>query len=152
MRSTAVFILTVLLLSCSTSPVMKQEAAPAAVAPASPVTMLENTAVVYDRSAVEEVTMEGTSEDLPKVITKVNPTYPPSALGDRLAGNVSVQILIAPTGQVRSAKILKTDGEIFNQPSLEAALKWTFEPPMLNGKSVAMWVSLPFAYRVSQTH
>lgn len=145
MRITILAIATLFLYACSSSPVVRD----APPAHDSAVTSLENADVHYDPSVVPEVTLDSSTAHLAKVIAKTDPRYPPEALRAKTQGNVYVRALIAPDGRVRRALILKSDDTIFNRPSLEAALKWRFEPPVVAGRSAAVWVYIPFRFRVA---
>jgi TonB family protein len=147
MRALLLAIAMLTLVGCSSTPAVKEDAQPTTPA----ITVLDNPSVIYDKASVPEVEMDNQTENLPKVINKPNPHFPEIALRAGLQGNVFVRILIAPNGSVRTAKILQTDAAIFNQPSLEAALKWTFEPPMVDGKSAAVWVKVPFRFAISKS-
>ena len=87
-------------------------------------------------------------EDVPKIILHPSPEYPPLALRAGLEGNVYVKALVDKDGSVKRAFLLKADNEIFAQAALDAALKWTFTPALMNGKPVKVWVSIPFRFRL----
>ncbi len=146
MRILHLAIAILLIAGCSSAPTVKEQ--PSTSAPA--ITTLENPAVVYDRATVTEVELNKDSPNLPKMVAKADPYFPEIALRAGLEGNVQTQILIAPSGEVKAAKILKSDAQIFNQPSLEAALRWKFEPPIVDGKPAAVWVTLPFRFAISK--
>jgi len=44
---------------------------------------------------------------------------------------------------------LKSDAELFNQPAIDAAMKWKFTPAIMNNGPVAVWVSIPFKFRLN---
>jgi protein TonB len=44
---------------------------------------------------------------------------------------------------------MKTEAEVFNQAAVAAAKQWTFKPAVLNGKPVAVWVMVPFRFKLS---
>jgi outer membrane biosynthesis protein TonB len=46
--------------------------------------------------------------------------------------------------------IIKSDNEIFNQPSLDAAMKFEFIPAAKNNKAVSMWVVVPFKFKLDK--
>ncbi len=84
----------------------------------------------------------------PTVVKKVEPEYPPKALKDSLEGNVFLKVLVSISGDVTKAQIIRTDDELFNEAALAAARQWKFTPAILNGKPVAVWVSIPFRFRL----
>jgi TonB family protein len=146
MRIISLAIATLFWTGCSSSPSVKEQPPRTYDAFA----IAENPDVVYDRTSVPEVEMDDAAEDAPKLISKVDPTFPEKALRAGKQGNVLLRVLIAPSGQVKGATILESDDGIFNQPSISAALKWTFEPPKVDGKPAAVWVRIPFRFAISK--
>jgi TonB family protein len=78
------------------------------------------------------------------------PAYPDWARRKHLEGTVWVKIWIDEQGNAHQAKVIKSDQEIFNAPSTDAAMRWKFEPAILNDKPVAVWVSIPFKFKLSK--
>ena len=77
------------------------------------------------------------------------PTYPDEAIQKKIEGTVWIKIWIDKEGKPKQAVVLKSDAEIFNQPSIDAAMKWRFTPAILKGKPVDVWVSIPFKFKLS---
>ena len=146
MRTFIPAIAILLIAGCSSTPTVKEQPTSAP----NVITTIENTAVVYDRASISEVELDDNATNLPKLVSKVEPYYPEMAQRAGIQGNVYVHTLIAPSGEVRMAKVLTSDAEILNRPSLEAVLKWKFEPPMADGKSAAVWVKIPFRFAISK--
>jgi protein TonB len=80
------------------------------------------------------------------------PVYPEIARRAGVEGTVWVKIWVDKEGNPKKAQILKSDAELFNQPAIEAAMKWKFTPAIMNNGPVAVWVSIPFKFRLNQTH
>jgi TonB family protein len=78
------------------------------------------------------------------------PKYPEIAHRAGIEGTVWVKIWIDEEGNARKAVLLKSDAEILNQTSLDTAMKWKFKPAVLNGKPVAVWVSIPFKFKMNK--
>ena len=78
------------------------------------------------------------------------PKYPEVARRAGIEGTVWVKIWIDEQGNPRKAVLLKSDAEILNQTSLDTAMKWKFKPAVLKGKPVAVWVSIPFKFKMSK--
>ncbi|MEW6511697.1 MAG: TonB family protein [Bacteroidota bacterium] len=85
----------------------------------------------------------------PEVIKKVDPYFPELAQKAGMEGKVWVKIWVDSTGAVRDVVVLKSDAEIFNAPSIEAAKKFVFKPAYIGNTPVAVWVSVPFRYKLS---
>ncbi len=88
-------------------------------------------------------------EKEPVVVRKVDPKYPEIALRAGLEGNVYVKVWVDKEGKVRKAVVLKSDAEIFNQAATDAAQQWVFTPAVMQKGPVAVWVSIPFRFRLS---
>jgi TonB family protein len=88
-------------------------------------------------------------EKEPTVVKKVEPKYPDIALRAGLEGNVFLKVWVTKEGKVREAVIIKSDAEIFNQAARDAALLWVFTPAVMQKGPVAVWVSIPFRFRLT---
>ncbi len=91
-----------------------------------------------------------TPESAPVIRKKTEPYYPELALKAGIEGKVWVKLWITEQGKVQEAQILKSDNEIFNQAALDAARQFEFEPARLKGKPIAVWVSVPFAFKIAE--
>jgi protein TonB len=58
---------------------------------------------------------------------KVQPTYPALARKMNLAGTVKIQVVVAPNGTVKDARVVGGHPVLANA-ALDAAKKWRFEP------------------------
>ncbi len=88
-------------------------------------------------------------EKEPTVVKKVEPKYPEIALRAGLEGNVFLKVWVTKEGKVKEAVIIKSDAEIFNQAAKEAAIQWVFTPAVMQKGPVAVWVSIPFRFRLT---
>jgi TonB family protein len=78
----------------------------------------------------------------PKVIDKVNPKYPEEARKNKIMGEVVCETIITAEGKITDIKIVETADEVFNQPTIDALMQWTFEPATLDGKPVDVYYNL----------
>ena len=88
-------------------------------------------------------------DQAPQPLRQITPKYPDLATRAGIEGTVWVRLQIDEMGRVAKAEISKSDAEIFNQPSLDAAKQWLFKPAMSKGKPVAAWVSIPFRFKLA---
>ncbi|MBI3578211.1 MAG: energy transducer TonB [Ignavibacteriales bacterium] len=88
-------------------------------------------------------------EKSPEYVKQVQPKYPDLAMRAGLEGTVWVKIWVDKEGKPKKAVIIKSDAEIFNKPSIDAAMDWVFTPAMMKNGPVAVWVSIPFRYKLS---
>ncbi len=85
----------------------------------------------------------------PEVIRQVSPIYPEIARKDSLEGTVWVKALVDETGLVVQTVVQKSDNSVFTQAAIDAIKQWTLKPAMMSGKPVAVWVSIPTRFRLS---
>jgi TonB family protein len=80
-----------------------------------------------------------------RAITEVKPEYPPTAKKMKATGTVEVEITISEVGLVIEAKAIS--GHLaLRSAAVEAARKWVFKPPMLNGKPIKVKSVLTFVF------
>jgi TonB family protein len=87
-------------------------------------------------------------EKEPSAVKTIQPVYPELAKRAGVEGKVFVKALVDKKGKVKTAVIFKSDAEIFNQVSLDAAYQWIFKPAIKNNRPVTVWVTLPFDYQL----
>lgn len=85
---------------------------------------------------------------MPRIVSQVVPRYPETAKKKGIEGRVIVKLWIDKKGDVRKAFILKSTNKIFDQPSIDAAMKYKFSPVTYRDKPVSVWVIVPFNYRL----
>lgn len=87
-------------------------------------------------------------DKMPQVINSIAPHYPELAKRAGIEGTAYVKVLLSTEGSPVKAVVIKTDNEIFNQPSIDAAMKFKFTPAERDNKPVAVWVVIPFRYKL----
>ncbi|MCL5030137.1 MAG: energy transducer TonB [Bacteroidetes bacterium] len=87
-------------------------------------------------------------DKMPQVITSIAPHYPELAKRAGIEGTAYVKVLLSTEGSPVKAVVIKTDNEIFNQPSIDAAMQFKFTSAERDNKPVAVWVVIPFRYRL----
>ena len=87
-------------------------------------------------------------DQAPEAKTMVQPKYPDSATKAGTEGTVWTKVFIDETGKVTKVTIQKSDADIFNQPSIDAAMQWVFKPALKDGKPIAAEVAIPFRYKM----
>ncbi|MBW7887515.1 MAG: energy transducer TonB [Bacteroidetes bacterium] len=80
------------------------------------------------------------------------PAYPEIARRAGVEGTVWVKIWVDKDGHPKKAIVQKSDAELFNQPAIDAAMKWKFTPAIMNNGPVAVWVSIPFRFKLNTGH
>ena len=89
-------------------------------------------------------------EKQPEVVVHPVPVYPDLAKRAGVEGTVFVKILVNKEGKPIKAVVVKSDSEVFNQPSIEAALKFVFTPAIQHKSPVMVWVVIPFKFKLNQ--
>jgi TonB family protein len=105
----------------------------------------------------------------PAVLNQVQPKYPASMLSGGWEATVYVKAFIDADGtvaEVQNEKIQilvtkaedktdvpaeqKTDGKAFEEAAFAAVKQWKFSPAQMQGKPVAVWVTIPFKFKLSK--
>jgi len=81
-------------------------------------------AVGFIRARAQQTPSE---EILRRAKTKVQPAYPELARKMNITGAVKVEVVVAPNGTVKDARVVGGHPVLANA-ALEAAKKWRFEP------------------------
>ena len=89
-------------------------------------------------------------DQAPEAKTTVQPKYPDAATRAGTEGTVWTKVMIDETGKVVKVTISKSDAEIFNQPSIDAAMQWVFKPAMKDGKPIATEVAIPMRFKLQK--
>jgi len=85
-------------------------------------------------------------EKLPEMVRQVAPEYPEIAKRAGITGKVFVKVLVDKEGRPKRAVVIKSDSELFNQVSIEAAMKSAFTPALQNQHPIAVWIVLPYRF------
>jgi protein TonB len=70
-------------------------------------------------------------------------TYPPAAQHAQIEGDVALEIVVGPAGNVVSARALGTPGYGLGEAARDAVLRYRFSPALRAGRAVAVrmrWV------------
>jgi protein TonB len=73
----------------------------------------------------------------PRLLTSVQPVYPPLAKKQGLEGDVTIEATIDATGQVGGMKVVSGPVTL-QQAAMDAMRLWKYEPAKLNGQPVSM--------------
>jgi protein TonB len=70
------------------------------------------------------------------LIYKVDPTYPPEARIQNLAGSVVLDATIAEDGSIQEVKVV-SGSPLLAAAATAAVQQWRYRPSMLSGKAIA---------------
>jgi len=82
-----------------------------------------------------------------RMISSVPPTYPPMAKAQRVSGDVRIDALIDASGRVSSMKVV-SGPSLLHQAAMEALRQWKYQPATLDGKPVAMHLTVTIQFRL----
>ena len=89
------------------------------------------------------------SEDLPASLIRVEPEYPSLAREARVDGRVVAQVLVGVDGLVQDVLMDPRHSiPMLDDAAIAAERQWVFTPARVCGRPVAIWVSLPFDFRM----
>src|SRR5256885_1247303 len=82
-----------------------------------------------------------------KLISSVPPVYPTLAKNQHVSGNVTVDALIDANGRVTTMKVV-SGPTLLQQAAMDALKQWKYQPASLDGKPVAMHLTVTVQFRL----
>ena len=82
-----------------------------------------------------------------RMISSVPPAYPALAKTQHVAGDVRVDALIDATGRVSTMKVV-SGPSLLQQAAMDALRQWKYQPATLDGKAVAMHLTVTIQFRL----
>jgi TonB family protein len=82
-----------------------------------------------------------------KAISTVAPVYPILAKSQHIAGDVRIDALIDANGRVTAMKII-SGSTLLHQAAMDALRQWKYQPATLDGKPVAMHLTVTLQFRL----
>src|SRR5438477_285053 len=82
-----------------------------------------------------------------KLISSVPPVYPTLAKNQHVSGNVTVDALIDASGRVTTMKVV-SGPTLLQQAAMDALKEWKYQPASLDGKPVAMHLTVTVQFRL----
>jgi TonB family protein len=87
----------------------------------------------------------------PKIISKMEPAYPPNAIENEIEGNVMVNLFVTKDGEVSRAVVkLSSGSSTLDSAAVDYSYQLKFSPAQDNGKPRSMWVSMMYKYYFSK--
>jgi protein TonB len=81
------------------------------------------------------------------MISTVPPSYPTMARNQHISGDVRVDALIDANGRVSTMKVV-SGPTLLHQAAKDALRQWRYQPAMLDGKPVAMHLTVTVQFRL----
>jgi protein TonB len=85
----------------------------------------------------------------PKVISRVNPEYPPLARQIHMQGVVTIDAILDEQGNVAEMKVV-SGPPLLMQSALDAVRKWKYEPTYLNDQPVSVQLNVTVTFCLSE--
>ena len=82
-----------------------------------------------------------------RLLSSVDPVYPPVAKSQHIAGDVRIDALIDANGRVSSMKVLSGPA-LLHQPAMDALRQWKYQPATLNGTAVPMHLTVTIQFHL----
>ena len=82
-----------------------------------------------------------------KLIFSVAPVYPVLAKNQHVSGNVTIDALISAEGRVTTMKVV-SGSALLQQAATDALKQWKYQPATLDGKPVAMHLTVTLQFRL----
>ncbi len=85
----------------------------------------------------------------PQPLKLVKPEYPEAARAAGIKGVVVLQVLVSTDGHVTDVRVLRSLEQSCDSAAVEAARACRFSPALYRRKPVAVWVSYPVQFRLT---
>lgn len=109
--------------------------------------VIENrTPTVEEESAEPGINDVVPVDKLPEIVSVVVPKYPEMAIRAGIEGTVLMKLLVGKDGKVLKAVVVKSEAEVFNEATMEAARKFVFTPAYTQKGPVKVWFEIPFRF------
>lgn len=82
-----------------------------------------------------------------RLISSIPPVYPALARAQHISGDVRIDALIDATGHVTTMKVV-SGPSLLHQAAMDALRQWKYQPAMLDGKAVAMHLTVTIQFRL----
>lgn len=87
-------------------------------------------------------------DTIPKLRKGAKPDYPRQMLAAHIEGLVRILVLLDTRGRVTVQKVIEADREEFEQPAIESAERFVYDPPTKNGRPVNTEFILPIRFAI----
>jgi TonB family protein len=90
-----------------------------------------------------------TKQTPPRVVKQEAPIYPRAMRSSRIKGEVLVAFVVDTKGNVVNPVVARSNNTAFDEPAIEAVLKWKFEPAVVDGQPVNTRIFVPIIFDFS---
>jgi protein TonB len=82
-----------------------------------------------------------------QLVSRIEPTYPPEAVQQEIAGTVKVHAAIGRDGTVQSVEA--NGPAMLAEAAMNAVRQWRYKPTLLDGQAVEADEEIVFVFRLS---
>ncbi len=84
----------------------------------------------------------------PRIVNRVEPSYPESLRGHNKSGLVLIQAIVNTDGSVGHATVVRHSDAEFDDSALAAVRQWRYEPAVLKGRPVRVYLTITVSFRM----
>jgi TonB family protein len=82
----------------------------------------------------------------PQVLKQEPPVYPSVMRSSGIKGEVLLAFVVNALGNVENPVVVRSNNTAFDEPAIEAVLKWKFKPATVDGQPVSTQMSVPIIF------
>jgi periplasmic protein TonB len=82
---------------------------------------------------------------------RANPTYPMDLKRQGVEGSCTLEFIVDSNGNVSQARVVKATHREFENPAMQAVLKWRFKPGKKGGRSVNTRVQIALEFKINNS-
>jgi TonB family protein len=90
------------------------------------------------------------AEQQAKLISKVNPVYPPSAKAAGVQGLVQLEATLSADGVPVDVRVVSSPSDDLSQSALDAVRQWRYTPTLLNGEPISVVTEVHVNYTLAK--
>ncbi|HTQ32133.1 MAG TPA: TonB family protein [Opitutaceae bacterium] len=96
------------------------------------------------------VNFDETADSPPRVVHRERPLYPRALIMAESNGEVTLNFVVDIEGRVRNPVVVASTNPFFDQPALDAIMKWRFEPGTRKGVPVSTRITQNIVFSVKR--
>ena len=96
----------------------------------------------------KQLSKPGTTLQFGRLISRIEPVYPPDALRQRIGGTIKAHVVIGPDGTVESSEVTNASS-VLGEAALRAIRQWRFEPTLLGGTAIGVEEDITMVFRIA---
>ena len=96
----------------------------------------------------ETIYKVGNGITAPKLLSRIDPQYTPEAKADKVAGTVTLLVVIGTNGAARDIAVEQGLGSGLDEKAVEAVQQWLFQPGMKDGIPVSVRATIEINFKL----